>query len=98
MDAGTGQEIRIFKGHENSVATVAFSPDGARVLTGSWDGTARLWDTIVGKELRAFKGHEGEVMSLAFSPDRARLLTRFLLRLECEFSGFCETLRGGAEP
>jgi WD domain, G-beta repeat len=41
----TGHEIRAFK-HENSVSSVAFSPDGARVLTGSRDGTARIWDAL----------------------------------------------------
>ncbi|MGC2221365.1 MAG: hypothetical protein WA624_02820 [Methylocella sp.] len=44
-DAATGKEIRAFKGHEGKVLSVAFSPDGARVLTGSVDNTARLWDT-----------------------------------------------------
>ncbi|MGH6812924.1 MAG: toll/interleukin-1 receptor domain-containing protein, partial [Methylocella sp.] len=55
--------------------SVAFSPDGARVLTGSWDKTARLWDAATGKEIRAFKGHEDFVFSVAFSPDGARVLT-----------------------
>ena len=54
---------------------MAFSPDGARVLTGSFDKTARLWDAATGKEIRAFKGHESWVLSVAFSPDGARVLT-----------------------
>jgi WD40 repeat protein len=40
-DAATAQEIRAFKGHEKTVFSVAISPDGARVLTGSRDKTAR---------------------------------------------------------
>src|ERR1700704_3774340 len=47
----------------------------ARVLTGSKDKTARLWDAATGKELRAFTGHEGSVSSVAFSPEGARVLT-----------------------
>jgi DNA-binding beta-propeller fold protein YncE len=57
------------------VNSVAFSPDGARVLTGSTDNTARLWDAATGKEIRVFKGHEGGVWSVAFSRDGARVLT-----------------------
>src|SRR5256885_5597220 len=75
-DVATGEELRAFKGHVDDVTSVAFSPDGARVLTaGSWDQTARLWDVATGEVLRAFKGHEGAVTSVAFSPDGRCLLT-----------------------
>ena len=42
-DAETGKQIRAF-GNSGGIRSVAFSPDGARVLTGSHDKTARLWD------------------------------------------------------
>ena len=54
---------------------MAFSPDGARILTGSADNTARLWDAKTGVELAALKGHTDAVFSVAFSPDGARILT-----------------------
>jgi eukaryotic-like serine/threonine-protein kinase len=54
------------------VSSVAFSRDGARVLTGSSDQTARLWDAATGKELRAFKGYEGYVYSVAFTESLRR--------------------------
>ena len=43
-DAETGTEIAVLKGHEHSVWSAAFSPDGRRVVTASSDNTARLWD------------------------------------------------------
>ncbi|ASV74720.1 High-affnity carbon uptake protein Hat/HatR [Thermogutta terrifontis] len=57
------------------VTSVAFSPNGRQVLTGSWDGTARVWDAATGKELRQFEGHTGWVLSVAFSPDGRQVLT-----------------------
>jgi len=61
-------------GHTDRVTSVAFSPDGKQALTGSRDGTAKLWD-LSGKELRAFAGHAEGVSSVAFSPDGKQALT-----------------------
>jgi WD40 repeat protein len=44
-------------------------------LTGSADGTARLWDIATGVELRRFSGHTAAVWGAAFSPDGRRLAT-----------------------
>jgi WD40 repeat protein len=69
-DAATGKQIRAFKGHEDAVYSVVFSPDGARVLTRSLeiDMTACLWDAATGWEIRAFKGRDLPVSSVALSP------------------------------
>jgi len=73
------QPVRTFVGHiagyTRSITSVAFSSDGTRLLTGSWDRTAKLWDVATGSCIRTFIGHISSVMSVAFSPDGTRILT-----------------------
>jgi WD40 repeat protein len=69
------QSLRTFTGHTDRVRSVAFSSDGARALSGSSDGTLKLWDAASGHELRTFTGHTSWVNSVAFSPDSARALS-----------------------
>ena len=57
------------------VGKEVFSPDGTRVLTGSQDRTARLWEAATGKELAVLRGHVGVLYSAVFSPDGTRMLT-----------------------
>ena len=55
--------------------SVAFSPDGLRIVTGSYDGTARVWEAASGQPLPPLKGHSAEIRSVAFSPDGQRIVT-----------------------
>jgi WD40 repeat protein/transcriptional regulator with XRE-family HTH domain len=64
-----------FSGHSGWIYSVAFSPDGKYVLTGSQDGTARLWNTENGREVRQFGAQAGGVAAVAFSPNGKLLLT-----------------------
>ena len=63
------------EGHTNAVYAVAFSPDGKQLLTGSGDGTARLWDTTSEQTLHTFEGHDDIVRVVTFSPDGKQVLT-----------------------
>ncbi len=56
-------------GHQNVVDSLAFSPDGNLLLSGSWDGTARLWDFASGKLLRTFAWGSERIQCVAWSPD-----------------------------
>ncbi len=54
------------------IVAVAFSPDGSKLATSSWDRTARLVDASNGKELFALRGHSSYVNGVGFSPDGSR--------------------------
>ena len=57
------------EGHTNSVHTIAFSPDGKLVASGSHDGTVQLWDSATGEPRGTLEGHTNSVLTIAFSPD-----------------------------
>jgi len=70
-----GAEPLRFVGHQDVVNSACFSPDGARIVTASWDRTARLWDVTTGQQIAALRGHDFGVRSACFSPDGARIVT-----------------------
>ncbi len=58
------------------VQSVAFSPDGQRIATGSNDTTVRMWDAATGQPIGdPMKGHTDKVTSVAFSPDGKRIIS-----------------------
>ena len=57
------------------VTSVAFSPDGKFLATGSMDGTAKIWDTLTGQVLHTLSGHTATLLGVTFSPDGEYLVT-----------------------
>jgi tRNA A-37 threonylcarbamoyl transferase component Bud32 len=68
-------ELLALEGHTYSISSASFSPDGARLVTTSYEGTARVWDAKTGAEALTLKGHTGHLESASFSPDGSRVVT-----------------------
>ena len=66
---GQKPELVVQSGHSDTINSVAFSPNGEVLATGSTDKTIKLWDVATGLELRTLTGHADFVNSVAFSPD-----------------------------
>ena len=54
---------------------IAVSPDGSRIVSGSWDHSVRVWDAMTGEQLRELQGHTDTVTSVAFSLDGNRIIS-----------------------
>ncbi len=68
-NVSTGEDICILAGgHTDAINSVAFSPDGTRLVSGSSDNTVKLWDVSTETSIAAFE-HSDSVFSVAFSPD-----------------------------
>ncbi|KAG8723785.1 hypothetical protein FRC11_002307, partial [Ceratobasidium sp. 423] len=77
LDGRTGQTILgPLEGHTDLITSVATSPDGLHIASGSYDATIRVWDAKNGKLVTGpFKAHRDRVTSVAFSPDGARIVS-----------------------
>jgi predicted Zn finger-like uncharacterized protein len=64
-----GRRRHLLEGHQGAVASLAFTPDACKLLSGSSDRTMRLWDVATAQCLRVFEGHTDWVTSVAVSPD-----------------------------
>ena len=64
------------RGHSNTVNSAIFSPDGSKIVTGSYDRLVMIWDPKSGAQIgEPLKGHSDWVTSVSFSPDGSQILT-----------------------
>jgi WD40 repeat protein len=76
VDKMWSPELLQLQGHDGQVNSVAFSPDGSKIISGSDDKTIRVWDASTGIEmLPPLRGHDGSISSVAFSPDGSKIIS-----------------------
>jgi hypothetical protein len=66
-ETATGKVLHTLVGHKEPIDMLAFSPDGLRLATASWDKTVKIWDVKAGTELMTLEGHGREVYPVAYS-------------------------------
>ncbi|MFM8004552.1 MAG: WD40 repeat domain-containing protein, partial [Dolichospermum sp.] len=64
-----GNLLQTLTGHSNRIRSVAYSPDGQTLASGSVDDTIKLWDVKTGNLLQTLSDHSSSVCSVAYSPD-----------------------------
>jgi WD40 repeat protein len=62
---------RIYHGHTAGVSSLAWSPDGIHIVSGSGDTTVQVWNVNTGESVVTYRGHQGMVSAVAWSPDGA---------------------------
>ena len=75
FDLASGARAFELTGHEFSVSSVSWSPDGRYMATGSNDGTSKIWDGRSGRLRFTLSDHTGVVIGVDWSPDSSRLIT-----------------------
>lgn len=74
-DVDSGRLLTRLEGHDDWVTRIHFSRDGARVVTASDDGTARVWDASTGTQLASVRERNNGILDAAISPDGSLVAT-----------------------
>jgi WD40 repeat protein len=74
-DIASGNVVRSIVGHEGPIAALAFSPDSARLASGSADKTARVWNVADGAQVASFAGHTNTVTGVAFNSNGQQVVS-----------------------
>ncbi|MEE1203610.1 MAG: hypothetical protein UHN59_04835, partial [Bacteroidales bacterium] len=70
-----GECLKTLEGHSEYVYSVAYSPDGTKIISGSKDKTIKIWDANTGECLKTLEGHSDDVRSVAFSLDGTKIIS-----------------------
>ena len=73
FDALTGSQTAVLSGHTECIRSLAFSLDGALLISGSKDKTIKLWDVQTGGVVKTFYGHTNWVNCVSISPDNTMI-------------------------
>lgn len=82
-DASSGKKLRTLSGHDDTIWSMSYSPDGTRIVSGGDDKTVRVWNPVTGAEIMTLRGHGdcpeqpsmSPVSSVAFSPDGQHIVS-----------------------
>jgi len=69
------EEVATFRGHEDQISDLDFSPDGREIVSASYDGTIRIWNIAMPRSIPSLEGHQSKVNKAVFTRDGRYLAT-----------------------
>jgi WD40 repeat protein len=72
--ARDNDRLAVLSGHDQPFTSIAFSPNGDRLISGGEDKTIRVWNPVTGDLMLTLRGQDSEVESLGFSPDGSTIV------------------------
>jgi WD40 repeat protein len=73
--SGRSTDLYTYNGHTQGVNALAWSPDGTRIASSSWDKTIQIWGSVHGNRLLTYSGHASSPQSVSWSPESTRLVS-----------------------